>query len=606
MNDTSETLPSVVVGIDLGTTHCAVARTDLSAGEHPSVESIAIAQLTSAETLEERDLLPSFLYLAAPSEGLLPLPWDAERNFAVGEYARKRGVEAPGRLISSAKSWLCHSGIDRRSGVLPATADPGVEKISPVEASYRYLDHLNEAFAHLRNGESLADADIVLTVPASFDASARDLTVEAAMAAGFTNLTLLEEPQAALYAWIASRGEAFRKEVKVGDVILVVDVGGGTTDFSLISVTESEGTFELQRLAVGDHILLGGDNMDLALAHLAKQKLVAAGKEVDRMQMVALTFAARSAKEKLLADAQLASAPVTVAATGSALVGGTLRTTIEQAEVEKTLIEGFFPLVLGSARPVKRPRVGLVSLGLPYADDAAVTRHLAAFLAKQAGVQSVPGRTMVHPTLVLFNGGVMKSPRLQARVMAVLTEWAQAEGAQAPRVLTGSDLDHAVAVGAAHYGLVRRGTGLRIRGGTARSYYVGIESSAPAVPGVEPPLTALCVAPFGMEEGSRSGLPEVELGVVVGESVRFKFYGSTTRRADIAGVMIEQIGEDLEELPPIEVTLPSEGRPLGEVVPVRLAASVTEVGTLLFEALPVSPRKPDERWKIELSVRDER
>ena len=594
---------SEIVGIDLGTTHCALARVVGGEGEQRA-EAVEVLQRTGAQTTESRSLLPSFLYLGLETEAALALPWDAERTFAVGEYARARGIEAPGRLVSSAKSWLCHAGVDRRAGVLPMTADLGLEKISPVEASFRYLEHLSEAYAHAYNGASLAEADVVLTVPASFDASARDLTVEAAMAADLTNLTLLEEPQAALYAWIASKGEAFRKEVGVGDVILVVDVGGGTTDFSLIGVDEKDGTFELTRIAVGDHILLGGDNMDLALAYLAKQKLSAKSAEVDRMQLVALTHAARTAKEKLLFDATLVSAPIAVAGSGSALIGNTLRTSLEQEEVARSLIEGFFPIVDLAARPIKRARVGLVSLGLPYADDAAVTRHLASFLAKHASALG-GSKAMLHPTRVLFNGGVMKSDRLRERVMSVLTSWAVSEGAPPPTVLSGADLDHSVALGAAHYGIVRQGKGLRIRGGTARAYYVGIESAAPAVPGIEPPMTALCVAPFGMEEGSESKLPDVELGVVVGESVRFRFFGSTTRREDNAGAAFEVGAVELDELPPIEVTLPAEGRTLGDVVPVRLAASVTEVGTLLFEAIPVEPRKADERWKIELSVRDE-
>jgi hypothetical protein len=598
--------PRVIVGIDLGTTHCAVARAEIGADGKGQVESVEIAQLTGAQAVESRGLLPSFFYVAGASEPALALPWDDERRFAVGEYARARGIEAPGRLVSSAKSWLCHAGIDRRAGVLPQAAEPGLEKISPVEASYRYLEHLTEAFAHARGGEALTDAEIILTVPASFDAGARELTVEAAGAAGFEILTLLEEPQAALYAWIASRGDAFRKELSVGDVILVVDVGGGTTDFSLIAVEDDGGTFQLSRVAVGDHILLGGDNMDLALAHLARQKLTAAGKEVDRMQMVALTHAARAAKERLLADPSLASAPIAIAGAGSALVGGTLRTTVEQAEIERSLIDGFFPEVFADARPVKRPRVGLVALGLPYADDPAVTRHLAAFLAKHRAARGESSDAMLHPTVVLFNGGVMKSERLRARVLALLGAWAAADGRPAPRALSGADLDHAVAFGAAHYGLVRRGAGLRIRGGTARAYYVGIESSAPAVPGIDPPLTALCVAPLGMEEGSKASLPEIELGVVVGESVRFRFFGSTTRRADVAGTVLEDVSQaDLDELPPIEITLPTEGRAHGDVVPVHLEASVTEVGTLLFEAVPTEPRKRDERFKIELSVRDE-
>ena len=593
------------IGIDLGTTHSAIARATADEA-HPGTpappEILPIPQLVGKSTLESRTLLPSFLYFAHESEGPCPLPWDDERTFATGEYARSRGIEAPSRLVGSAKSWLCHPGVDRRSALMPQNAPEDIEAISPVEASYRYLDHLAEAFRHAR-GEELTEQEVVLTVPASFDASARDLTVEAALAAGLENLTLLEEPQAALYAWIGAKGKAFRDELAVGDVLLVVDVGGGTTDFSAISVGQDAGNFTLERIAVGDHILLGGDNMDLALAHLARKKLEDAGKPIDRMQMVALTYASRAAKERLLSDPSLEKAPIALPSRGSQLLGGALRTEVTQEEVSRFLIDGFFPEVPLGARPAQRARGALTQIGLPYAQDPGVTRHLAAFLGKQAGALGGSG-TMLHPTAVLFNGGVMKSDRLRARIMTVLSQWLEAEGKPAPRVLEGADLDHAVAIGAAWYGQVRKGNGLRIRGGTVRSYYVGIESAMPAVPGLEPPISALCVAPFGMEEGSRAELPDAELGLVVGEPVTFKFFGSTVRRDDAAGTTLDHWKEgELEELPPIEASLPAEGRSLGDVVPVKLEASVTEVGTLLLEAVPTAPLKKDERWKIELSVR---
>ncbi len=596
--------PRAVIGIDLGTTHCAMSRASLDEGA--VAVAVDVMQLVGPSTVEAKRLLPSFLYFGAEAEGPLPLPWDDERTIAVGELARARAVEAPARVISSAKSWLCHPGVDRRGSLLPQGAAADIEAISPVEASYRYLDHLAESYAQAYPGEALGDQEIILTVPASFDAAARDLTVEAAQAAGFENLTLLEEPQAALYAWIAGHGSSFRQQLRVGDVIIVVDVGGGTTDFSAIAVSESDGAFELTRIAVGDHILLGGDNMDLALAHVAKQKLTAAGKEIDRVQLAALTYAARSAKERLLSDPDLASSPIALAARGSQLIGGSLRTDIAQEEVSRTLIDGFFPVVQRTARPISRARAGLTQLGLPYAQDAAVTRHLAAFLAKQASAAGGSGE-MLRPTAVLFNGGVMKSTRLRARVMEVLSSWLAEVGAPPPRVLEGGDLDMGVAMGAATYGLVRRGRGLRIRGGTARSYYVGIESAVPAVPGIEPPIVAMCVAPFGMEEGSPVTVFPEELGVVVGEPVRFRFFSSSVQRDDPTGAQLESWKDtEIEELPPIEVTLPAEGRRDGDVVPIKLAASVTEVGTLLLEAVPSEPVKADERWKIELSVRGDR
>jgi hypothetical protein len=611
-----------VVGIDLGTTHCALAFAEATSDDRARrPEILPLAQLVAPGAIEERPLLPSFLYFAHESEGDLavaPGAASAHRRCAVGEYARTRGVEAPARVIASAKSWLSYAGIDRRAGVLPLGAPDDVEKISPVEASWRLLEHIAEAWeSRVAKGDAsleLGRQEVVLTVPASFDAGARELTVEAAVAAGLDRATLLEEPQAALYAWIDAMGDRWRTLVKPGDVILVVDVGGGTTDFSAIAALDRDGSLELARVAVGDHILLGGDNMDLALAHVVRAKLEAQGKEVDRWQMVALTHASRVAKERLLTDAKLAVAPIAIAARGSKLLGGGLRTELTRDEVMSALVEGYFPLVDASARPVVRARGALTQLGLPYASDAAVTRHLASFLARQADATSklegfpqpkgASAAKLLRPTALLFNGGVMKGTALRDRVVGALDSWLVADGGEKVRVLEGGDLDLAVARGAASYGLARRGKGIRIRGGTARSYYVGIESPAPAVPGVEPPITALCLAPFGMEEGTEAKLPAHELGVVVGEKVQFRFFGSSVRRVDVAGTELERWkGGELEELAPIEITLPASGRTEGGVVPVRLRASVTEVGTLLLEAIPTAPLVKDERWKIELNVR---
>jgi molecular chaperone DnaK (HSP70) len=589
----------LVVGIDLGTTHCALALAPLSS-EEARVEVLPIEQLVAAGEAARRPLLPSFLYFAHESEPALALPWDSERRFAVGELARARAAEAPQRVISSAKSWLSYGGIDRRAGNLPLGAPPDVEKISPVEASFRLLDHLNEAFRAARPGDGdLAEQEVVLTVPASFDAGARDLTVEAALAAGLEQVTLLEEPQAALYAWIEQNGDAWRTHLRAGDRVLVIDIGGGTTDFSLIDAVEQEGALGLQRVAVGDHILLGGDNMDLALAHVVGQALVEQGKELDSFQSTALGHACRGAKEKLLSDSSLEQVAVVLPSRGAQLLGGTIRGELQRTQVEQYLLDGFFPRVGATDVPRARPRAGLTQVGLPYASDPAITKHLAAFLARHAFTGDAS-----PPTAVLFNGGVLKAPLLRARLLETLNGWLAERGAAPARVLPGEDLDLAVARGAAYYGLVRRGRGLRIRGGTARAYYVGIESPAPALPGLEPPVMALCVAPFGMEEGTRAALPEQELFVVVGEPVTFRFFGSTTRRSDGAGSVLSRwkAGE-LEELPPIELTLPAAGRTAGDVVAVQLQASITAIGTLQLEAIAHQPLTPDERWQVELSVR---
>ena len=605
------------VGIDLGTTHCVMAAVDLAASDQDQVagEIEGIPQLTAPGAVEDRPMLPSFLYLPHPDELRLDdrtLPWGEPQPFVVGELARAMGSRTPIRLVSSAKSWLCHPGVDRRAAILPVEAPEEVARVSPLQASMRYLEHLRAAWDHQHPDAPLAEQEVVLTVPASFDPAARELTAEAAAAAGLSHLVLLEEPHAALYHWIlAARGE-WRKQVRVGDIILVIDLGGGTADFSLIAVTERDGSLELVRVAVGDHILLGGDNMDLALAHAVRAKLAVQGTQIDPWQLQALTHGCRNAKETLLGDATVETVPVVVPSRGSKLIGGTLRTELTRAEVTQNLVEGFFPVVEAAARPASRARAALTKIGLPYAQDAAMTRHLAAFLGRQVGAtRNLEGfedelpdaATFLHPTAVLFNGGVFKAPPLLARTLEVLNGWLDAEDAPPVRLLEGADLDLAVARGAAYYGYVRRGRGVRIRGGTAKSYYVGVESAMPAVPGMEPPIEALCIAPFGMEEGTQAELPPQEVGLVVGEPVRFRFFGSSVRRTDHVGTVLEQwTPDEVEELEEIEATLPTEERQPGEVVPVRLHAAVTEVGTLRLEAVP---RVGAETWKVEFDVRGE-
>jgi hypothetical protein len=609
--------PRYAIGIDLGTTHSALSYVNLQAsdGEKTQHGVLAIPQLTAPGTIEELPLLPSFLYLPhadelAPGENNLPWQQSAEEQTGVaGEMARSRGATTPIRLVSSAKSWLSHPGVDRRSALLPNDAPEEVTRVSPLQASTRYLSHLRKAWEQAHPDAPFGEQSVTVTIPASFDPGARELTAEAARAAGYTNLTLLEEPQAALYSWIQGSEGRWRKEVKPGDVILVVDVGGGTSDFSLIAVLERDGVLEPHRIAVGDHILLGGDNMDLALAHLVARKLAANGTQLDAWQMRALTYGCRSAKEKLLADETVATWPIVVPSRGSKLIGGSIRTELTRDEVTTFILDGFFPQVDAAARPAVRTRAGLTQLGLPYAQDAGVTRHLAAFLARQVGATSelegYAGKqsaeaTFLHPTAVLFNGGVFKSDLLAQRIMGTLNDWLYMEGAEPARMLAGADLDLAVARGAAYYSYVRRGSGVRIRGGTARSYYVAIESAMPAIPGMEPPIQALCVAPFGMEEGSEIELPNQEFGLVVGEPVQFRFFGSSVRRQDQIGDLLDFWGPDeLIEMNEIQANLSPEGRQAGDVVQVRLHAMATESGTLELLAVGTD----GQRWKVEFDVR---
>jgi hypothetical protein len=606
------------VGIDLGTTHCALSYVDSekSEGENVVQALLPIPQLVSPGAVEARPLLPSFLYLPHQDEfrtGDLGLPWQSDSTRIGGELARNQGAMTPIRLVSSAKSWLCHPDIDRKAPILPAGAPDEIAKVSPFEASIHFLAHLRNAWNGLHPYEPLDLQEVTVTVPASFDPAARELTAEAAKAIGIEHLVLLEEPQAALYSWVSDSQGDWRNQVRVGDVILVVDVGGGTTDLSLIAVTENAGALELTRVAVGEHILLGGDNMDLALAYLLKNKLAQSGVELDRWQLQALTHGCRQAKESLLANPELERLPVVVPSRGSRLIGGSIRTELTREEVQTSLIEGFFPAIESSSRPASRARGALTKVGLPYAQDPAVTRHLAAFLGRQSGatedlagfVAQHPDASFLRPTAVLFNGGVFKATPLQARVLEVLNQWLAAEDAPAARLLESRDLDLAVARGAAFYAHVRRHGGVRIRGGTSHTYYVGVESAMPAIPGMEPELQALCLVPFGLEEGSAPVAPPQEFGLVVGEPVRFRFFGSSVRREDQVGDLLDEWGEDeLDELDEIQTTLPAEHRKKGEVVAVRLQAAVTEVGTLELTAIPVDAT--EERWNVAFNTRGNR
>jgi hypothetical protein len=603
-----------IVGIDLGTTNSALARCDAVAEEEGRIEIRSIPQLVNPNEVAERTLLPSFIYIPGEfdfPEGSVALPWDPEPKLVIGELARKRGAESPNRLVASAKSWLSYAGVDRTAPILPWQAPEEVPKLSPVEASSQFLQHLRTVWDNGEAGQqvALADQDVLLTVPASFDEAARELTRRAAEQAGYQHVTLLEEPQAAFYAWLESQGDAWRSRIKVNDLVLVCDIGGGTTDFSLIMVSEENGDLTLKRVAVGDHILLGGDNMDLALAQVLRQRLEASGYRIDTWQLHGLWHQCRIAKEKLFESPKTQSRPITLLGKGTKLVGGTIKTELLREDLDQVLVEGFFPKVASSELPARQRRIGFQELGLPYAADPAITKHLARFLSEQ--LRNSPeaaairrGRSgLACPTHILFNGGVMKAAVLRDRVVEVLNSWLREEGFDAfgaEQILEATDLEHAVARGAAYYGKARRGSGVRIRSGASRTYYIGIESAMPAVPGMEAPLKALCVVPFGMEEGTEATIPSREFGLIVGEPAEFRFLSSSVRKQDHVGSLLEDWGADIEELSPLEVTLKMDGQQ-GTVVPVRLETRVTELGTL--EVWCVS-RDSTNRWKLELNIRE--
>ena len=585
-------MPQYVVGIDLGTTNSALAYAPLE-GESPSVNLFSIPQLANAGELTDLDLLPSSLYIPGEKEFVedaLSLPWSSQPSYITGRLAWLRGVENSGRLVSSAKSWLSNQTSDPTQPLLPVAAPDGVPKISALDASTQFLLHLRSAW-NLKHPEAkLEDQSVLITVPASFDAAARDLTQRAAKLAGYPEVTILEEPQAAFYAWIA-RNPNWREQVKPGDLILVVDIGGGTTDFTLISVSESNGELRLERIAVGDHLLLGGDNMDLAVARFAEQQFSAKGTRLDSLQFHSLWQQCRAAKETLLANGATASTSLTILGRGTGLVGGTIRGKIARDEIRQILLDGFFPIVDSAAAPVRNRRAALMEVGLNYASDPAVTKHLAQFL-RQANAK---------PTHLLLNGGVLQASAIEQRLFEVLNSWTDAPVIELRNETKQADLMHAVAHGAAYYGLARTGKGVRIRGGVPRTYYVGIESSLPAVPGLPAPMKALAVVPFGLEEGSKVELPQRKFALVVGEPAEFRFFSSLTRKSDAPGALLEDIPADLEELAPIEVLLPRHGdNSREEIVAVTLESQVTETGMLELWCVAADGR----RWKLEFNVRE--
>ena len=602
--------PRYVIGIDLGTTNSALSyveyRPDADPFALPKVELLEIPQLVNPSEVRDEGLLPSFLYVPGATDfpaGSTTLPWDQQPDSVVGRLAQKRGVENAGRLISSAKSWLSHGGVDRTAPILPFRAPDGVPKYSPVEASRRFLDHLRQAWDSKMSDAPFTAQQVLVTVPASFDAVARELTLKAAEQAGYQNITLLEEPQAAFYAWI-ERHPDWRERVTVGDLILVVDIGGGTTDFTLIAVTQQAGELSLDRVAVGEHILLGGDNIDLALARLVAEQLAQKGTKIDMFQLQALWNNCRTAKEKLLDPGNKKDEePVTILGKGTGLVGGTIKAKLQRADLERLLSDGFLPAVSSSEMPTRR-RVGLQEIGLPYAADAAMTRHMARFLRQQAssaehgGVRRGPSG-LACPTHILFNGGVLNAGLIRERLLSVLNSWLAEEDMPPVKPLSGEDLMHAVSRGAAYYGLARRGRGVRIRGGVPRTYYVGVETAMPSVPGLPAPLKALTVVPFGMEEGSDLRIPNREFGLVVGEPAEFRFFTSAVRKNDQAGDMIEDFGDDLQELAPMEVNLPAQ-QDGADVVPVSFETVVTETGMLQLWCVARDGR----RWKLEFNVRE--
>ena len=598
-----------IIGIDFGTTNSTLAYT---LAENKDPQNVDIAQFSIPQVsapggiIKEASMLPSFLYFPLQEEfnaKAVHLPWNSQQSYSVGIFAKERGGELPSRMIASAKSWLCHSGINRREKILPQHFDQ--EKMSPLESSAAILLHLREAWEHKMVDIPFKDQQILITVPASFDPSARQLVQEAAQIAGYPEVILLEEPQAAFYAWLHRQQDAWRSILKEGDTILVIDIGGGTTDFSLIGVVNDNGNLTLERQAVGSHLLLGGDNIDLALAYLAASKLEEKGHSLDEWQMQCLVQRCRDAKEQILSLNPPKKVDLTIMGRGSKLIGGSLTASLSQKEVLESILDGFFPKIGPEECSSNEKRSGIQQIGLPYAQDPRVTSQLAKFLSISASQDSdnADMQQFVIPTAILFNGGTLKSEALRNRLVDVLNSWAKQAGKEPVKVLPDPDFDHAVSCGAVNYGLARAGKGVRIKSGTSHSYFIGVEDAIPAVPGVQIPLKAVCVVPFGLEEGTELELANQEFALVLGEQATFRFFCCPSRQLQNGitpemGTTVRNWKQSLTELHPIETFMKkSDGD--SKTIQVKLKSRVTELGVLELWC-----EAPDGRtWRLEFDLR---
>lgn len=581
-----------LIGIDFGTTNCTLAYKEI---DQSKIKQFSVPQLIAAGTENAEETLPSFLYFPLKEEVT------QRSGYWIGKYAQQRGSEVPSQLVSSTKSWLCHSAIDRRAPLLPLLMEEASSKISPLQAASHLFLYLRESWNQLQPKDPLEKQQVLVTVPASFDPSARQLIVEAATLAGYPEIILLEEPQAAFYAWLEASGEEWRKGLQVGDHLLVIDIGGGTTDFTLISIADENGDLQLNRIAVGAHLLLGGDNMDLSLAYLAKSKFEKEGHEIDDWQMQAIVQACRQAKETLLGENPPDHCDITIMGRGSRLLGGMLKVSLQKEEVFALLIDGFFPLVSAQEQSKAELRLGIQQIGLPYSKDPRITCQLAKFLSQEGEGESSSTEKFIVPKAVLFNGGTTKSNAIRRRLMEQLNIWGKELGQGEVQELLHANYDFAVSRGAVYYGMARAGKGLRIRSGTSRSYYIGIEEALPAIPGLPTPLKAICVVPYGMEEGTEQVLADQKFALVLGETATFQFFSRSTEKLGdasipVIGTVVKKWKQELTELPAVEAFL-TKGEEDGKTVHVQLQSKVTELGVLELWCVADDGRK----WKLEFA-----
>lgn len=602
-----------IVGIDVGTTNCAATYIDLSLTQDDAplcVETFEIPQLTAPGEVSRLKVLPSFLYLPGRHEfnkDGLGTAWSADDREIAGAFARDQGVKVPQRLIASAKSWLCHDKVDRHAPILPWGAEDPVEKRSPVDVTAAYLRHIKSAWNLSKKGDEphyLENQTVIITVPASFDEVARDLTVEAASRAGLTQIALLEEPLAAFYCWLHRHASQWRQFVRPGDLILVCDVGGGTTDFTLITLQETDGLLLFERIAVGDHLMLGGDNMDLSLAHVCEARLTEKkGGRLGALRWQSLCSQCRQAKEALLSDPS-ESKPITLVGEGGRLIRDTVSTSLSPEEVHAVILDGFFPLVDPTESLSQSLRQGMSEFGLPYARDPAITRHLIRFLEQHGNdVARRLGRNTPEPDLMLFNGAALKPSAVQERIREAVSKWFGNQTSQAPRILVNPEFEIAVARGASYYGAVKTGKGIRVESGSARAYFLGVcfddntHENESAVDGS--PDRAVCLVRRGMPEGARTALKNRKFHVLANQPVRFYVYSSSFRTGDQVGDVVE-IDDTLSPLPPLHTVIQFGKKAVERTVPVEVEVHYTEAGTLALWCRAVhSPH----RWRFQFQLR---
>ncbi len=591
-----------IVGIDLGTTNSAVSYVDLSSEAAKKIRLFQVPQLTGVGEFAGLPVLPSFLYIPGEydiSADAVSIPWQREEDHFVGAFARDHGAKVPARLVSSAKSWLCHSRVDRRARILPWGSGEEVRKVSPVQATAAYLSHVRRAWNSTRGEDAdlyLENQAVIITVPASFDEVARDLTLEAAGMAGLGNVTLLEEPLAAFYNWLIRHEKEWDAHVRPDELILVCDVGGGTTDFTLITLREVEGSPRFERIAVGDHLLLGGDNIDLALARLMETRFSKKKQSLSADRWKALCHQCRQAKEMIL-DGRADRRKITLMGKGRKLIAETLSAELDRRTVEETVLAGFFPDAAPGTPREGAGRKGITEFGLPYEQEPAITKHLGWFLDRhREEVRGMLDRESHAPDLILFNGGSLKADVVQERIRAAIRHWFAIEDDDLPRVLSNPDPDLSVALGAAYYGLVKMGQGVRVGSGSPRAYYLGVAREEAAAAGAD----AICIVERGLDEGSRIDLPDKKFEVLANQPVTFDIYSSTYRSGDRCGDLVP-VDDTVTALPPLQTVVQFGKKGTRTALPVHMEAEYTEMGTL---ALWCRSAVTDHRWKLQFQLRD--